>query len=359
MAHSSLEFAPPLHASVQRGQQSQAHISAIAPAFLTPYDGRIVTCQPSLFSTLLRLTIALALVPPLVSFAQTTPAVPHAACTVNHADPTEAEVALYRHDWAKALPLFTTAYTKDPKDSRSHQLAIAALIGEGELGKASQNLDQWAKEAPGDPYAVLAAGELRHAEGDWLEAYALARKALQMDLCLPVAYADLAGYEELAGYRATARRHYALAHQMAPNDQAIRIEWIESLASDRRIEELKKYIENSNAVDNTRRASLATRYERLSSLEQARCQLASFTGTATIPMVPIYGPAGIADYGLEIAFNGHKRRSTPAPAASPSPAPPAPLSVYTKASGPGSADSAMKAPTASIWRAPIRSPSAV
>jgi tetratricopeptide (TPR) repeat protein len=229
------------------------------------------------------------------------------SCTVNRAEPTEGEIAYYRYDLQKASGLFAAAMTKDPTDSRSHQFVIDTLIAQGKLPEARKQLDAWAEKSPNDVYAVLAASELRHGEGDWLEAYALALKALKLNPCVPDAYADLADYEDLAGFHVTAAKHLALAHQLAPNDQLIRLAWIRTLSTSDEATEMKAFIADSKAVDDKNRKSFERQVNSLQSLSDATCQLASTSGPAVIPMVPIYGPGGIDSYGLEVAFNGHKR----------------------------------------------------
>jgi Aspartyl protease len=233
---------------------------------------------------------------------------PHSAgCKIDRAAPTEAELAFYRRDYKKATELAAAAYKTDPSDRRSRQLEVDALLGQGKLDEARKMTDAWTAAAPADPFAIVTAGELRHAEGDWVESYALMLKALKIDPCLPAAYEGLADYESLAGYHASAQKHLSLAHQLEPNDENIRMAWIDSLSDEQSASEFASFINESKSLDDKRRATLSARLQKDQSHLKDRCELSSVNGPARIPMTPIYGDSGIESYGLEVAFNGHKR----------------------------------------------------
>ena len=101
------------------------------------------------------------------------------------------------------------------------------------------------------------------------------------------AYEDMANFEGVSGYRATAARHLALAHQLRPNDQSIRLAWLSSLPFDQRIEEYRKYLENSKAIDEKRRDAITASFDKSTATFEDRCELVSSTGPARIPMVPM------------------------------------------------------------------------
>jgi hypothetical protein len=132
-------------------------------------------------------------------------------------------------------------------------------------------------------------------------------KALKLDPCLPAAYEGLADYESLAGYHATAQKHLAIAHQLSPNNEDIRFAWINSLNREQSAAELATFVQESKSIDEKRRIILAKRIEQEDSGLKNRCELSSVSGPVRIPMTPVYGAIGIDHYGLEIAFNGHKR----------------------------------------------------
>ncbi|WP_353063226.1 aspartyl protease family protein [Tunturibacter psychrotolerans] len=239
--------------------------------------------------------------------AQSSPAASNATCKIDKTPPTDTEVAFYRRDFKKAADLAAAGYKADPKDSRSRQLEIDSLIGLGKLDDARKMIDPWTLAEPTNPVAIVTAGELRYAEGDWIESYALMLKALKIDPCLPSAYEGLAGYESLAGYHSTAQKHLALAHQLSPNNDNIRFAWINSLNDAQSTAELASFIHDSKTLDDKRRTNLTTQLNQNTSSLKNRCELSSVTTPVRIPMTPVYGAAGIDHYGLEIAFNGHKR----------------------------------------------------
>jgi predicted aspartyl protease len=231
----------------------------------------------------------------------------NAACKIDRSAPSAIEMAFFRGEYKQAADLAAAAYKKDPADRRSRQLEVDSLIGQGKLDEARKKTDAWTATDAADPIAIVTAGELRHAEGDWLESYALMLKALKIDPCLPDAYEGLAVYESLAGYHATAQKHLALARQLAPNNEDIRRAWIESLNSEQSAAEFADYIRDSKALDDKRRAVLSARLDKEKAQLENRCELATATSPVRIPMVPVYGAVGIDHYGLEVAFNGHKR----------------------------------------------------
>jgi tetratricopeptide (TPR) repeat protein len=247
------------------------------------------------------------LIPPALSFAQSSPSANNATCKIDQTPSTELELAFYRRDYKKSAELAAADIKADPKNQRSRQLEVDSLIGMGQLDEARKKTDAWTASEPTDPVAIVTAGELRHAEGDWLESYALMLKALKIAPCLPAAYEGLAEFESLAGYHATAQKHLALAHQLSPHNENIRFAWIDSLNHEQYVTELTNFLPQAKALDDKRRAVISNRLDKENSRLKNRCELSSITGPARIPMTPIYGRIGISHYGLEIAFNGHKR----------------------------------------------------
>jgi tetratricopeptide (TPR) repeat protein len=252
-------------------------------------------------------SLLLSLVLTSSSPAQSSPAASNATCKIDKTPPNDTEVAFYHRDFKKAADLAAAAYKADPKNNRSRQLEVDSLIGMGRLDEARKKTDAWTLAEPTNAIAIVTAGELRHAEGDWIESYALMLKALKADPCLPSAYEGLANYESLAGYHATAQKHLKLAHQLSPNDDNIRFAWINSLNDTQSAAELADFVHDSKTLDDKRRANLTTRLNQETSLLKNRCELSSATTPVRIPMAPVYGAIGIDHYGLEIAFNGHKR----------------------------------------------------
>ena len=234
----------------------------------------------------------------------------NANCKIDNTPPSEADIAFDHGDAKKADALYLADLSKDPKDGRVRVQEIEALQRLHKPEEASKKVADWTSTAPDDPWAILAAAQVHYYQGEWLEFYALALKALKANPCLPEGYADIARFERLSGYRATAHKHIALAHQLAPQNDDIRLSWIDSLNQADSAVELEKYIQESNkSIDDKRRQALVLRLNRERSLQKDHCELSSVTGPARIPMVPMYLPRSsyVQFYGLEVAFNGHKR----------------------------------------------------
>ena len=245
--------------------------------------------------------VFLTIVHPAFTQSNSTSGSHSASCKILTDAPSAADAAYWRGDYKNAASLYAEAVSKDPKDSRSRQGQIDSLIGQNKIEDASNLADSWTSSEPTNPHAILAASDVRFAEGDWLESYALSLKSQKLDPCLPEMYEAMAQYEELAGYRATARKHFQLAHQLAPNNRPFRLEWINSLENqDRRNEELTSYINDSKTLDDKRKRTLLDQVAKSSAESENRCELVSSTGSATFPMTAIPGTFGIDSWGIEV-----------------------------------------------------------
>jgi hypothetical protein len=240
--------------------------------------------------------------------AQTGSTEHQAACKIDTAPASAADLAFFRRDYKKAEALYAAVIAANPTDSRSREHEIDSLLGQRKIDEANKKLDDWVAASPKDSYAMASAADIRDAEGDLLEGYALNLKALQADPCNADAYMDSAQFEGLAGYHATARKHYAIAYELEPNNEDVRKDWIGSLPKSYYVAEMKKFIGESKTVDEKQRANIEKAINRSEAISDNRCELTSVTGPAVIPMTPVYGRGtDVSHYGVEIAFNGHKR----------------------------------------------------
>lgn len=257
----------------------------------------------------LALTLFLSLPLATASLAAQSPQPHSASCQIDTRPPTDADLAFFHGDIKKAADLVAAALKANPADGHSHQLQVDLLLAQGKIDDALKLVDTWTSTNPTDPYAIVSAGDVQFAQGHWREAYALALKALKANPCFAPAYQNAAQYESLAGYRATARRHLALAHQLAPKDEFIHLDWVLSLNDQAAIDALKDLLQNDGVLDAKQKKNLPERLAELQASMGHNCELASITGPAVIPMVPITDlhAMGVQSYGLEVAFNGHKR----------------------------------------------------
>jgi hypothetical protein len=244
---------------------------------------------------------------PTVLLGQTTSSATHnSSCKINTVPPTDADIAFYNGDSQKATTLYADAVARDPSNEIARVRQIQALLDLQKNTEAAQLADAWTAKS-NDAFAVLASGSVRLDEGDLVEGYALLAKAAALDPCLADVYQSMARFEELAGYHDTSRKHLALAHQLDPLNDRIRLNWIDSLAPSDQIEELEKYLTDSKLLDDKRRAYFSAVIERKRAITKANCHMVSKAHAVTIPMRIFPNVNGIDYYGLEIEFNGTSR----------------------------------------------------
>jgi tetratricopeptide (TPR) repeat protein len=252
------------------------------------------------------LTFLLSL--PLSALASPPPA-NSASCQIDTRTPSDADLAAFHGDYKKAADLYAAALKANPTDGRSHERQVTALINQGKLDDALKLVDDWTSTNTKDPYAMVAAGDVQFAQGHWREAYALMLKALSVNPCFAPAYEGASRFETLAGYHATAHKHLTLAHQLAPTDESLLFEWTYSLNHQAASEILKDLLQNDTALDKKQKKDVADRLTSLQATSGHNCTLAPVTTPAIIPMTPMYDDraVGVQQWGLEVAFNGHKR----------------------------------------------------
>jgi tetratricopeptide (TPR) repeat protein len=255
------------------------------------------------FTLLLSLLLA-----PAATTAQS-PQAHNASCQIDTRPYSEADLARFHGDSKRATDLYAAALKTNPADGHSHQLQVDMLLAQGKIDDALKLVDAWTKADPTNPYAIVTASDVQFDQGHWREAYALALKALKVNPCFAPAYQNAAQYESLAGYHATARKHLTLAHQLAPNDEDIKLDWAASLGGQATIDAARDILQNDPALDKKQKKDRAEALTMLQAETGHNCELASVTGPAIIPMVPISKERyiGTTSYGLEVAFNRHKR----------------------------------------------------
>lgn len=233
-----------------------------------------------------------------------------ASCSIDASPLPPTEEALFRGDLKQAESLLDAARKSYPEDQRIRAAEVALLLEQGKLDDARKQIDDWTKKQSASPWLMYAAGEERFASGDWLEAYALMNKALHANPCMAEAYDGAAHFEMMAGYRATARRHLSVAHQLEPNNDDIRLDWVNSLDPQQRAAQMEMLSTELTGLSERQRAGLEHSLALYRAVAQNSCELVSSNGPTHIPMQPILDPratVGVQSWGLEVAINGHKR----------------------------------------------------
>ena len=109
---------------------------------------------------------------------------------------------------------------------------------------------------------------------------------------------------------ATEKRHMDLAHALSPNDQDIALAWLALQPRGQAQQAMAQMIATSPILTEEERGKAKKRLaEESEQAHHADCRLTSAPAPAAIPFSAIrYSPDAAPAYGLELAFNGKKRR---------------------------------------------------
>jgi predicted aspartyl protease len=250
---------------------------------------------------------------PIAAVAQAPSAVPaakSASCKADVSPRSEATVAYDRDEYTRAAGLFPGELSDRPTDLRLHAIAIRNSFEKGDIAAATKQADEFAAANPNSGIAQTAKAEAMIRNGQLAEGYAAAAASQKVDPCTGRTYFALAHYEGMIALYATAKRHLELAHALDPNDPEIANTWISYQPRAKALAERTKFIETTTSLTDKQRElykkRLAKRAEQTTDNE---CKLTSNTQSATIPFSAIrYSPESDPAYGVEMSFNGKKRR---------------------------------------------------
>jgi predicted aspartyl protease/Flp pilus assembly protein TadD len=231
-------------------------------------------------------------------------------CTVEKAPPNAAETALNRGDFKTAENLFSAMLVQNPEDEPAHEGLVRVLLADDRVADADKAAEEWITAAPAETLAITALADVRLRQGVPSEAYGLYRQAIHGDLCNARAYYGLARVEGLAGYFATGKGLIEQAYSLHPTDDDIGTAWISTRARKERLARWADYAEHSTQISDEERARLKTRLEKESLDHGSDCRIApSSPKEATVPMQRILdGPTRFVGWGLDVQFNGRRRR---------------------------------------------------
>ena len=232
-----------------------------------------------------------------------------ASCKANKQPPSPAMLAFSRYDYKTAAGLFASESAAAPADERLRSARIRNLIAAGEVDEATKQAKAFAEAQPDSAYALNALAETMMRNGTLPEAYATAARAQKIDPCNPRVYQTLFAYETMIAMNATAKRHIDLAHALDPLDAEITLEWINTLPRADARKQMAVFAETSPSLTDKQR----DRVKRFLAKDRERnadeCRLVSPMKETTVPFSAIrYSPDSDPAYGLEMTFNGKKRR---------------------------------------------------
>lgn len=250
---------------------------------------------------------------PFSLIAQTAPSASvskNVSCKADKTPLTPAQIEFEQNEYKAAADHFMTELAEHPDNQQLRAWQIRNLIAKGDVADAVTKSNAWVAEKPASGIAQTTKAEVLIRQGELPEAYVAAAQAQKLDPCNGRAYYVLGEYEQLIAMYATEKKHVDLAHVLAPNDDEITDTWIFLKPKAQALEEYKKFVEVSPSFTDKQRTAAKARIVRYAEKPHApECKLTSATKEATIPFSAIrFSPDSPPAYGLEMSFNGKKRR---------------------------------------------------
>jgi predicted aspartyl protease len=229
---------------------------------------------------------------------------------VNSTAPNPAETELNKGDFAPAEVLFRALLAKSADNEMAHEGLIRSLIEQDKVDDAAKDAEGWMAAAPASSMALTALGDVRLRQGDPRAAFVQFQKAAQADLCNARAFYEIAEIDGLAGMHASSKRLIEQAHALHPTDDDINSAWIRTRPRKERMTKWADYAEHSDQISEENRAKLKTRLENESLSHASDCRMAPTSPReAKVPMAAVTdGPTRFIGWGLDVQFNGKRRR---------------------------------------------------
>jgi predicted aspartyl protease len=243
--------------------------------------------------------------------APVTAAVPtKKTCAIDSSAPNPAETALNKKQYGVAEVLFRALLANPAGNAAAHEGLVRVLIEQDRMDDAAHDAEAWVASSAADSMALMALGEVRLRQGNVRDAQLQFRSAMQADLCNARAYYGIAMVEGLAGYHATRKRLIERAYALHPTDDDISGAWIQTRPRKERLAKWADYAEHSDQIGDDDRAKLKTRLDKESLYHASDCRMTTTSPhSATVPMVAVMdGPVRFLSWGLDVQFNGKRRR---------------------------------------------------
>jgi predicted aspartyl protease len=231
-------------------------------------------------------------------------------CTVNSEDPIPAEDALNKKQYGVAEVAFRALLAQSADNAAAREGHVRALIDLDRVDEAAKEAEGWVATAPGNSLALTALGDVRLRQGNPREAFMQFQKAQQADLCNARSYFGISGVDELAGLYASGKREIDQAYRLHPSDDDIHTAWISTRPRRERLALLADYADKSKEISDDDRSKLKTRLDKESLYHSTDCRMAATSPReAKAPMVAVTdGPTNFIGWGLDVSFNGKRRR---------------------------------------------------
>lgn len=224
--------------------------------------------------------------------------------------PSAGDKALAGRSYQEALAFFQEARKNSPDSDEAHLGLIEAMLGLNNLKGALEESNAWRSKAPDNALANVAMADTLYRSAHFSEAVTLLAKQMPAHLCEARLHARYGRIAEDNALYATAWKQFEIAHLLRPNDEIILRQWINTLPRKRRLEELEKYLSGAHDLSADQSVNYTAEENHLKAHRVDECRVTSKAEATTVPFKPIYrtGTLNLFAYGLDVSFNGKKRR---------------------------------------------------
>jgi predicted aspartyl protease len=231
---------------------------------------------------------------------------PRVACQVDNEPPSDAEKALSRRDYKTALELFQKLESSSPDVSRAG--VIRTLLEEGKLQDAVDQAKSWQQADPGSGPAMETWGEVQFRNGELPEALKTVLESRKLDPCNPRALLMTFRIENLLGDHATAARHIATAHMLAPHEIEVEEAWTSTLRRSQRLEIETTFAKDEGLLNAKDRNNLLESLAHEKDYTKGDCQLVQPVDNAELHIEEMMEDSTHrSSFGLYVKLNGSQR----------------------------------------------------
>jgi predicted aspartyl protease len=215
----------------------------------------------------------------------------------------------FLHPISQRRKASTAAHPADPELTAG---LVHALLRQQKVQEAADTVKAAVIAAPNTPALITLRGEVEYRQGfPWLAARS-ADDSVKLDPCNPRTQLLLADLGRISSLYAYAQKQLKNAHQLDPDDQEIREEWVGTLPITQRIAELESILASPNGMDEeeVRHARLYLDHLKKELVEPHKaCRLVSSVPSTEIPFVYLMHDAThIRAFGLDVKLNNHNAR---------------------------------------------------
>ncbi len=232
------------------------------------------------------------------------------ACVLDKTPPSAAETAYNRKDYATGEKLFREALANNPNDTVAHEGLVRDLIEQNKVAEAAKDAEGWAAAEPTSAMALVAVSEVRLRQGMPKDSFVALSQAARLDLCNARVYYQAFQVHQLRGAYATAKKSIDQAYALHPTDDEIHTSYIWTRRHKDRMALLTDYVDHTDQISDDDRGKLKTRLEKESLYKPTDCRMSpNSPRTAAVPMQAMLdGPTRFLGWGLDVQFNGKRRR---------------------------------------------------